>query len=64
MFSFVEPSQSAAEHERLLAIEERILGELEIPYRVVNVAVGDLGAPAAKNTTARRGSRARSATGS
>ena len=48
MFSFVEPSQSAAEHERLLAIEERILGELEIPYRVVNVAVGDLGAPAAK----------------
>ena len=42
------PSQSADEHERLLAIEERILGELEIPYRVVNVAVGDLGAPAAK----------------
>ena len=48
MFSFVEPDQSAAEHERLLAIEERILGELEIPYRVVSVAVGDLGAPAAK----------------
>jgi seryl-tRNA synthetase len=48
MFSFVEPSESAAEHERLLAIEERILTELEIPYRVVNVAVGDLGAPAAK----------------
>jgi seryl-tRNA synthetase len=48
MFSFVEPSESAAEHERLLAIEERILTELELPYRVVNVAVGDLGAPAAK----------------
>ncbi len=48
MFSFVEPSESAAEHERLLAIEERILGELEIPYRVVNVAAGDLGASAAK----------------
>jgi seryl-tRNA synthetase len=48
MFSFVEPSASSEEHERLLAIEERILGELEIPYRVVNVAVGDLGAPAAK----------------
>ncbi len=48
MFSFVEPSQSAAEHERLLAIEERILSALEIPYRVVNVAAGDLGAPAAK----------------
>ena len=48
MFSFVEPSRSAEEHERLLAIEERILTELEIPYRVVNVAAGDLGAPAAK----------------
>ncbi len=48
MFSFVEPPESPAEHERLLAIEERILTELEIPYRVVNVAVGDLGAPAAK----------------
>ncbi|MEX2105402.1 MAG: serine--tRNA ligase [Solirubrobacterales bacterium] len=48
MFSFVEPSESAAEHERLLAVEERILTELEIPYRVVNVAAGDLGAPAAK----------------
>jgi seryl-tRNA synthetase len=48
MFSFVDPDASAAEHERLLAIEERILGALEIPYRVVNVAVGDLGAPAAK----------------
>ena len=48
MFSFVEPSESTAEHERILALEERILGELEIPYRVVNIAVGDLGAPAAK----------------
>ncbi|MBS1864125.1 MAG: serine--tRNA ligase [Actinobacteria bacterium] len=48
MFSFVEPSRSQEEHERLLAIEERILGELEIPFRVVNIAVGDLGAPAAK----------------
>jgi seryl-tRNA synthetase len=48
MFSFVEPAASRDEHERLLAIEERILGELELPYRVVNVAVGDLGAPAAK----------------
>ncbi len=48
MFSFVEPSASREEHERLLAIEERLLTELELPYRVVNVAVGDLGAPAAK----------------
>ncbi len=48
MFSFVAPAESKAEHERLLSIEERILGELEIPYRVVNIAAGDLGAPAAK----------------
>ncbi|HEX6229729.1 MAG TPA: serine--tRNA ligase [Solirubrobacterales bacterium] len=48
MFSFVEPEESPAEHERLLAIQERILAELEIPYRVVSVAAGDLGAPAAK----------------
>ncbi len=48
MFSFVEPDSSADEHERLLAIEERILGELEIPYRVVDIPVGDLGAPAAR----------------
>jgi seryl-tRNA synthetase len=48
MFSFVEPSESPAEHERLLSVEERILTELEIPYRVVSIAAGDLGAPAAK----------------
>ncbi|HET8815807.1 MAG TPA: serine--tRNA ligase [Solirubrobacterales bacterium] len=48
MFSFVEPDASRDEHERLLAIEERILTELELPYRVVNIAIGDLGAPAAK----------------
>jgi seryl-tRNA synthetase len=48
MFSFVEPDASRDEHERLLAIEERILAELEIPYRVVNIAAGDLGASAAK----------------
>ena len=48
MFSFVEPSESSAEHERLLAIEESILGELGIPYRVVAIAVDDLGASAAK----------------
>jgi seryl-tRNA synthetase len=48
MFAFVEPSQSEAEHERILAIEESICQELAIPYRVVNIAVGDLGASAAK----------------
>jgi seryl-tRNA synthetase len=48
MFSFVEPGDAAAEHERLLAIEEEILQGLEIPYRVVNIAVDDLGSSAAK----------------
>ncbi len=48
MFAFVEPSQSEAEHERILAIEESICQELGIPYRVVNIAVGDLGASAVK----------------
>jgi seryl-tRNA synthetase len=48
MFSFVEPEASREEHERLLAIQERILSALEIPYRVVDIAVGDLGAPAAR----------------
>jgi seryl-tRNA synthetase len=48
MFSFVEPSDSGAEHERILAIEEEILTALGLPYRVVNIAVTDLGASAAK----------------
>ena len=48
MFVFCEPGDSPEWHERLLALEERILQGLEIPYRVVNVAAGDLGAPAAK----------------
>jgi len=48
MFSFVAPTEAAAEHDRLLAIEESILSELEIPYRVVAIAVNDLGASAAK----------------
>jgi seryl-tRNA synthetase len=48
MFSFVGPEESGEEHARLLAIEEEILQELQIPYRVVNVAAGDLGASAAK----------------
>jgi seryl-tRNA synthetase len=48
MFSFVVPSEAVAEHERLLSIEESILSELEIPYRVVAIAVDDLGSSAAK----------------
>src|SRR5439155_851397 len=46
MFSFAEPEGSADEHEALLAIEERIVSGLGLPYRVVNIAAGDLGAAA------------------
>ncbi len=48
MFSFVSPADSPDEHERILAIEEEILTELGLPYRVVNIAVTDLGSSAAK----------------
>ena len=48
MFAFAEPETASDEHERLLSIEEEILQALEIPYRVVNIAVSDLGASAVK----------------
>ena len=48
MFVFTTPEESANEHDRLLGIEEELVRELEVPYRVVNVAAGDLGASAAK----------------
>jgi seryl-tRNA synthetase len=48
MFVFTRPEESPDEHEHLLAIEEALVQELGIPYRVVNVAAGDLGASAAK----------------
>lgn len=48
LFVFSDPVVSTEEHERLLSIEEEILDALGLPYRVVNVAAGDLGAPAAK----------------
>ncbi len=48
MFSFCDPEKSNEEHEYILAIEEEILKDLEIPYRVVDVCTGDLGASAAK----------------
>jgi seryl-tRNA synthetase len=47
MFCFVEPDTAGDEHQRLLAIEESIMQDLEIPYRVVAIAVDDLGASAA-----------------
>ena len=48
MFVWSDPAKSWDEHERLLEIEEEILGDLQLPYRVINVASRDLGNPAAK----------------
>jgi seryl-tRNA synthetase len=48
MFTFTTAEESRAEHERLLAIEESLLSALGLPYRVLNIAVDDLGASAAK----------------
>src|SRR2546430_12126917 len=48
MFVFCRPEESSDEHERLLAIEEELVQTVGLPYRVVNVAAGDLGDPAAK----------------
>ena len=48
MFSFTRPEDSWGEHEMLVGIEEEIVGGLDLPYRVVNVAAGDLGGAAAK----------------
>jgi seryl-tRNA synthetase len=48
MFVFSRPEDSPEWHDRLLAVEEELVGELGLPYRVVNVAAGDLGASASK----------------
>jgi seryl-tRNA synthetase len=48
MFVYTLPGESWDEHERLLAIEEELVQSVGLPYRVVDVAAGDLGAPAAR----------------
>jgi len=48
MFVFTEPGNSGDEHDALLTLEEQLVQEVGLPYRVVNVAAGDLGASAAK----------------
>lgn len=48
MFVFCRPEDSYREHEGVLANEEELLAALELPYRVINTAAGDLGASAAK----------------
>lgn len=48
LFSFCAPESSAAEHERMLAIEEELMAALKLPYHVLDIVTGDLGLPAAK----------------
>jgi seryl-tRNA synthetase len=48
MFSFCAPEDAAAEHRRLLAWEKQFLDQLDLPYRVIDVATGDLGSSAAR----------------
>lgn len=48
MFVYCDPADAAAEHERLLGWEEEMLAKIEVPYRVIDTAAGDLGHPAAR----------------
>lgn len=48
MYAFTTPEQSAKIHQKILETEEEIYQDLKLPYRVINIASGDLGAPAAK----------------
>ena len=48
MFSYCRPDDAAAEHQRLLGFEEEMLAAVEVPYRVIDTAAGDLGTSAAR----------------
>jgi len=48
MFAYVRPEEAHEEHLRLLAWQEEMLGKVEVPYRVIDVAAGDLGSSAAR----------------
>lgn len=48
LYAFCDPTAGSALHEEIRALEEEIIGGLGLPYRVINIAAGDLGAPAAK----------------
>ena len=48
MFVYCRPEDAAAEHERLLEFEKEMLAAIEVPYRIIDTAAGDLGGPAAR----------------
>ena len=61
MFSYCRPEDAEAEHARLLAMEEEMLALVELPYRVIDTAAGDLGSSALASSTARPGCPPRTA---
>ena len=48
MFTYIDPADAEAEHDRMVALQEQMLQALELPYRVIDVAAGDLGSSAAR----------------
>jgi seryl-tRNA synthetase len=48
MFSYCRPEDAEAEHQRLLGWEQQMLKKIEVPYRIIDIAAGDLGGPAAR----------------
>ncbi len=48
MYSYCRPEEAEAEHQRLLGWEQQMLAKIEVPYRVIDIAAGDLGGPAAR----------------
>jgi seryl-tRNA synthetase len=48
MFSYCRPEDAQDEHQRLLACQKQMLGKIEVPYRIIDTAAGDLGGPAAR----------------
>jgi seryl-tRNA synthetase len=64
MFVYTTPEDAEAEHLRLVALQEQMLQDLGLSYRVIDVAAGDLGSSAAASTTSRPGCRRRARTAS
>ena len=48
MYSYCRPEEAEAEHQRLLGWEQQMLAKIEVPYRIIDIAAGDLGGPAAR----------------
>ena len=62
MFVYTKQEDSYKEHEHLLAMEQEMLGKVEVPYRIIDTAAGDLGSSAARKFDCELGCRPRVAT--